>query len=310
MILNILKLIILFFHLQIATALSETDVAIKVIVEDEIITNYDIKKESEYLKLLNNNLQNLSEDKILLIAKNNIVNEIIKKNETKKIFDIEKENPIINKIYENLFKRIGFQNEQEFNNALLNNDSYTSQEIKEKLKIEVYWNDLVYLNYKDQIFINEKDLKNKLNLKKNNLIIEYFLSEIIFEKKINISFEDQINKIKESVNLIGFNNTANIYSISESSKFGGKVGWVNENSLSEIILEKIKNKKIGEISDPIQIGNNYLIIKIEDKREKENSIDEEEELKKIIEFEKNKQLNRFSNIYFNKAKQNYSINEK
>ena len=39
-------------------------------------------------------------------------------------------------------------------------------------------------------------------------------------------------------------------------------------------------------------------------------IDEELMLKKMIDYEKNKQLNQFSNIYFNKIKVNYSINEK
>ena len=54
----------------------------------------------------------------------------------------------------------------------------------------------------------------------------------------------------------------------------------------------------------------FFNAKIEDKKEKEINIDKEDMLKKIIEFEKNKQLNQFSNIYFNKIKKNYSINEK
>ena len=183
-------------------------------------------------------------------------------------------------------------------------------QIKEKLMTEIYWNDLIFLKYKNQISINEDDLKNKINSQKNNLKTEYALSEIIFGRKIDTNPEIQINNIKNSIETIGFNNTANVYSISDSSKFGGKVGWIDENSLAITILEKLKNLDVGDVTDVIQLGNSYLLIKIEDKRTIEINIDKETELKKMIKFEQNQQLSRFSIIYFNKAKMNYSINEK
>jgi peptidyl-prolyl cis-trans isomerase SurA len=40
------------------------------------------------------------------------------------------------------------------------------------------------------------------------------------------------------------------------------------------------------------------------------TIDKDLELKKLIDFEMNRQLNQFSKIYFNKSKINYIINEK
>lgn len=310
MILKILKIIILLFNLQFLPVSANSNLTIEVIIDDKIITNYDIIKEGEYLKLLNPNLQNLNDDKIYPIAKNNLINETIKNKEIKKIFDLKKENPIINTIYENLFKKIGFQNEQEFKNILLKKKNYTPLQIKEKLMTEIYWNDLIFLKYKNQISINEDDLKNKINSQKNNLKTEYALSEIIFERKIDTNPEIQINNIKNSIETIGFNNTANVYSISDSSKFGGKVGWIDENSLAITILEKLKNLDVGDVTDVIQLGNSYLLIKIEDKRTIEINIDKETELKKMIQFEQNQQLSRFSIIYFNKAKMNYSINEK
>ena len=70
--------------------------------------------------------------------------------------------------------------------------------------------------------------------------IEYLLSEIVFKKK-NEDINLLIKEIETSINEIGFNNTANIYSISESSKFGGKIGWVSESNLSEIIFNSLNN---------------------------------------------------------------------
>ena len=117
-------------------------------------------------------------------------------------------------------------------------------------------------------------------------------------------------KIKKSIDEIGFNNTANIYSLSESAKFGGKIGWVNENNLSKIIYDSLNEKKVGEFTNVIKINNNFLILKIEDKRTKEIKIDKDKQLSQMINFERNKQLNQFSNIYFNKVKINNYIDEK
>ena len=303
-------LLSLFYFLQFSQGFSNTNLKIKVIIENEIITNYDIIKESEYLKLLNPNLQNLNNDKIFSIAKNNLINEKIKKKEIEKIFDLNKENPLIDEVYKNLFQKIGFKTKNEFENSLIKKKSFTPEQIKEKLKTEIYWNDLIFLKYKKQIIINQNELKNKIKNQKNKLTKEYSLSEIVFEKNTNLNFEEKVKNIKNSIDTIGFNNTANIYSISDSSKFGGKVGWINENSLSKIILQNLVKLNKGEISDIIQIGNNYLLIKIEDIRSLKTIINEDIELKKMEEFERNQQLNRFSIIHYNKSKMNYLIDEK
>ena len=118
-----------------------------------------------------------------------------------------------------------------------------------------------------------------------------------------------VNKIKNSISEIGFNNTANIYSISDSSKFGGKIGWIEETSLSKKITDELNNIKIGEYTNIIQIGNNFLILMIDDIKIKKININKEDELKKLINFETTKQLTQFSKIFFNKSKINYKINE-
>ena len=122
--------------------------------------------------------------------------------------------------------------------------------------------------------------------------------------------ESLINQIKLSLNEIGFDNTATVYSISESAKIGGKLGWVNENGLSNQVLEKLSSLNEGEFTDPIKINNNYLILKIVKIRLNQIEIDKEKELQKLIQIETNKQLNRFSRIYFDKTKKNFVINDK
>ena len=138
---------------------------------------------------------------------------------------------------------------------------------------------------------------------------EFFLSEIVFRKKKDEDLNDSILKIKKSISEIGFDNTANIYSISESSKFGGKIGWLKEEVLSKEIYESINNLEVEEYSDVIKIENNFIFLIIDEIRVVEDKIDKEKEKKKLIQIERNKKLEKFSRIYFSKVKRNYLINE-
>jgi len=172
------------------------------------------------------------------------------------------------------------------------------------------WNELIFLKYNNQISIDENKLKIKIQSLNNQYKEEYLLSEILFSVNKKEDLKKNLDQIELSINEIGFSNTANIYSISDSSKLGGNLGWVNKNQLSNSLIKEIENLKVGDYTKPIRIGNNYLIIKIEDLRKSEIEIDQENELKKLIQNENNRQLNQFSRIYFNKSKKNYFISEK
>ncbi len=279
-------------------------------INDDIITNFDIKKETEYLKILNPDLTKLSKKKVFQLSKDSLIKEIIKKNEIKKFYDFDEKNTFVQDYLKDLYTRLNFENEDEFKNYLENSSNYSIDEVKQKLKIELMWNELIYSRYYNQVNINKDEMIKKIDDLSNQEINEYFLSEIVFRKDKNQSLENQIDLIFASINDVGFENTANIYSLSESSKLGGKIGWVNQNNLSEIIFNKLENLNEGEISEIIQSGNNYIILKIEKIRKKNLSINKNDELNKMIQFETNKQLNQFSKIYFDKSMINYSIDEK
>ena len=84
--------ILVFFFLFINTSIAEDNIFIEVKVDNEAITNIDILNEKNYLIALNNNLNQLSKKKILILAKRSIINETIKKKEISKFFDFEKLN--------------------------------------------------------------------------------------------------------------------------------------------------------------------------------------------------------------------------
>lgn len=301
--------LILIVCLFTTLGFSEESIFIKIKINDYIVTNIDIKKETSYLEILNPNIVELDSSKIYDLAKKSIVKEIIKKNEINKFFVLEDKDFIDSKLLNDLLEKLDL-NENEFENLLTQKKSYTLEEIKKKLKIDIFWNDLIYYKFNKQIRINENEITNKVNKLKSSEKKEYLLSEIIFEKKQTQSLNEYSSRIKESINEIGFKNTANIYSLSETSKFGGKIGWVDENNLSKVIIDNLNNLKEGEHTDVIQIGNNYLILMIDEIKINKLTIDKEKELKQLIQFETNKQLSQFSKIYFNKVSVNYFVDEK
>ena len=61
------------------TAIPQSNVYIFANINEEIITNIDIEKRNKIFKILNKNMNQLSDKKIFDIAKNSLINEIIKK---------------------------------------------------------------------------------------------------------------------------------------------------------------------------------------------------------------------------------------
>ena len=308
-----LKNIFLLVLLSIFTffnTITKSEVSIVVSIDQKIITNYDIQNEANYLQILNPDLKQLDKENILKLSKESLIREIIKKNEVEKVFDFSLENPFVDEYLKNLYNKLNFTNENEFNDYIVNFSDYSLNDIKQKLKIEIAWNELIYLKYKNQINIDKEKLKIKINQLSDKTIKEYKLSEIVFMKRKNENLQDLISLIKSNIKEIGFNNTANIYSISESAKFGGNIGWIDENNLTDKLVESLEKISIGQNTDVIQLGNNFIIIKIDEIKETNSPIDKNKELEKMIKFETNKQLNQFSRIFFDKSKINYNINEK
>ena len=287
---------------------AESKIKIELQIENEIITNIDFKKEQNYLLALNNSLKDLPKSQLKQISRDSLVREKIKKIELLKFYDFKKTEKYSNKLLEDFFKRLGFNSLDEFKVYLKNHDLKVI-DIKEKLSIEALWNELIFKKFKDKVNVDEEKIKKKIKMKKN-FIYQYNLSEILFELKSNEKLSDKYNIIKDRINNSGFKNSANIFSISNTSAFGGEIGWVDETQLNEVMLNELKSLKINEISRPIQTTNGYLIIKINNKKKKELTVNFEKTFKKLVSMEKNRQLQQFSLIYFNKIKQNVFISEK
>ena len=300
---NIFFIIVILWLIPISSNSVENKILYK--VNNEIITTYDLKKEFKYLSLINPTISDLKKDEIFEISKNSIIREKIKKIEILK----HVENIIINDDYTNqmiieTYSKIGLNSDKDFEKKL-NNIGMSLNEFKEKLSIEALWNQLIYEKYKSKVRIDVSKLKKEISLKETQNILN--LSEIVFNVEKAENYSNKLSKIIDDINNKGFENAALIHSVSETKSFGGNLGWINENSISKNLREKISNLQIGKYSDPIIIQGGFLIIKINEIKKEKISLDIDKELNKLIKLKTNQQLNRFSNIYFKKIKKNLKI---
>ena len=281
-------------------------------INNSLVTNIDINNESNYLISLNTKLKDLDKSEIFEIAKESLIREKIKLNEIKKFFILEKyeNNQLIQNIIKNLYINLNLNNLTEFENYLDTFD-ISINEVKNKLKIEILWNQLISRKFQNQINIDENKIRQNVKNEKMNYkeIIEYDLSEIVLAPQNEKEFGEEIKKVIETINTYGFETAATKFSISDTSKLGGNIGKIKENQLSKDLKKEIQKLKVNEFSKPININNNYLIIKVNQKRIINEEFDENKIVKEIIKIEKDKQYQNFSQIYFNKIKLNTQINE-
>ena len=276
---NFLSIILLFIFLSSVQAIE-----IKIVhsIQGEIITNTDIKKEIKYLLSLNNNLKELDKEVIFDISNRSIIREKIKQIEISKYYKkIELNIEYLDILLKQLYTKQGLKSLDEFKTYLKNYDLILS-DVEKKVTIEALWNQLVMSKYAPLIEIDEEKINRKIRSNVSNSTKEYRLSEIFFEIKNKDEIKKKYNEIVKSINEKGFKNAASIYSVSESSKIGGDIGWINEKSLNSKIKAKITVLNKGEVSKAINIANGILILKINDIRDTERKTDDNLELKKAI----------------------------
>jgi peptidyl-prolyl cis-trans isomerase SurA len=299
-------LVLIFFLINTSSNSIENKILLK--IDNQIITSIDVANEYKYLIALNPSLKNSEKKDIIKLSKKSIIQERIKKIEIKKNFNNPKiPQEILERILNNVYSRIGISNLDDFKKYLVKNNVNFAN-VKNKLEIEALWNELIFIKFSSKIKINEKELRNRI--KDNNKYLKsYLLSEISFEVKNIKDLESKFQEVINTINDKGFDFAALKYSVSPTSSLGGKLDWINENSLNKNIISAIDKLEINDFTKPINVPGGFLILQINDIKNTKIEIDIEKEFKKLENYEKNNQLNQYSKIYFNKVKKGLEISE-
>ena len=296
---------IILFCLLSATSAKDNKILLK--VNNEIITSVDILNEIEYLSIINDKFKNTEKNIQIEIEKNSLIKEkikIIELSKYKKALEINinlMENIIIKS-----FSSLNINSISDFE-FFFKKQKIKTNYIKKKITIETLWNQLIYSKFYKNVKIDEDQIKKSISNKK--IQKEYLLSEIVINSDNSKDFKKKLQMVQNTIKEKEFSEAALIHSSSESSKKGGKLGWIKESVLNNKIKNELYSKIVGDVTNPIIIPGGLLILKIEDIKETENKINLEKEIEIIIKNKTNSQLNRLSTVYLNKIKKNISINE-
>ena len=301
-------IILIIFCFPIKVLGEKIEIILK--IDDKIITNIDILEEINYLKLLNPKLKNINQQELYNIAKSSLIREVIKKKELKKILDINANYNLKKNIEEKLISILSAKsiNDLKFK---ISESRLRYEDVFTKLRIESLWNIYIFEKFNKRLNIDEEYLIGQIKKQKENIKpkFEYYLYEILFEIDEKDNVDKKLKIIKESINRNGFKNAANIYSVADSSKFGGEIGWIKETQVSENILNIIKDLKENEISKYLDTPGGYLILKFSEKKRIIEEFDEEKNFKLLKRYITNRQLNQFSLIHYKRLKKNTTIKE-
>ena len=300
------------------TALSNYN---NIIITDELLNNQIIKTSQSigfgsiedfttFLKFQEYELDEYKKKVLLELQWNQLVyqfyrNQIVidkkKIDEKLKILIAEQKKDVEYLIYEifienSAIKELDEESEKELNENNIVEELPENKVVDEKNSGIIIEAESASYNNKKNSIVDEKSIEKEVEVKTNNQITEA-------KKKDQITIDDVIENIKEE----GFENTAIQFSSSPTAQQGGNLGWVSESKLSKLLLKSIKKTKIGSITEPISVSGGVLILKVENKRVEETNMDIDKKMKKLIEIEKNNQLNNFSTNYFNQVKNNIKI---
>ncbi len=276
-------------------------------VNNEIITSVDILNEIEYLSIINDKFKKTEKNIQINIARNSLIKESIKKIELLKYKkNLQIDDKLLESIILKYFTNLNIKSLLDLD-KFLREKSINADFVKRKLTIETLWNQLIYSKFYKNVKINKDEIKKSISNKK--IFKEHFLSEILIDFDNNQDFNSKIELVKKTINEKSFSDAALIYSVSESSANGGKLGWIKENVLNNKIKSEINSINIGEISNPIILPGGVLILYKEDTRKLEKKINIENEINIIVQKKINDQLKTMSAMYFNKIRKNILINE-
>ena len=278
-------------------------------IDNEIITSIEIFKYSQYLIALDKNIRNLNDEEIFEITKNLLIKEKIKKIKLKdEGLKLRLDEKMLDNYIRSIFSTKGINNISDYK-KFLNNLEVDFETMREKLTINLLWNNLIFKKFSSKLKINKNILREQIENQKNNFFESYLLSEIFFEATDKLNMDKKNKEIRMYIDKENFKKAALVFSQSESANDEGNIGWINANALSKNISKALSSLKKGDITNPISVPGGFLILRLDDKKFTKKDVNLEEELNKLIKIKTNQQLSQFSNIYFNKVKKEILVNE-
>jgi len=277
-------------------------------IGNKAITRSDIINEIKIILILNGqSYVDKDKESIESSAINSIIKRTIKKIEIEKYKALNFSKKDLENEISSLSKNLNIDSDTFSNIFIANGIDFSI--IEDQLKTELLWNSLIFNLYKERLSINADEIEEQLKILQEKKEIESFLiSELIIKPVPKEEVKNKVQEIMGKIETEGFEQVARSLSISETSIKGGKLGWIDENEISEIFRAKIKKTTTGNVSEPILMSEGILFFKVLERKKVKMFKDIVQAKKTLINVEKTKILNMHSLSHYDNLRRSVTIN--
>ena len=234
------------------------DVKIIAVVNGEMISSTDIEERAKAF-VMNTRIPFNAETKKMIIAKviQSAIDEKLKLQEAERqgieISDKEIDASIQNFEQNNKIPAGQLK-------SLLAKEGVSMKVFREQMKSDLAWIRVIRRQLMAAGNITDKEIEESINQSAKDMMTpKYMVSEIVIKKENAKNLGDLVANLRRDPR---FELYAAQFSESPSASNGGNLGWLNKGQLAESLDNKVLAMKEGEVSDPIQIGNEFYILKL------------------------------------------------
>jgi peptidyl-prolyl cis-trans isomerase SurA len=258
-------------------ALAETSNRVVAIVNDEVITLYELNGRMKDLTGLDPAEMRLRDEKQYLEARRNILNRLIEDRLTlEKIrqLGVKVTPKQVDSAVERIKKNNGLTQEDLI--AGLKKSGMTYDSYRDKIKVQIERMELINFAVKSKIIIREEDITEYYNKHRDEFIVKgkVHLAIIVLKQKgmskqggsgsLSSQAEDILARLKGGED---FGELARKFSKGPGAEDGGDVGFFKTSQIDPKLREIIKQMSPGDISEPIVRPSGIQIVKLIDNQE-------------------------------------------
>lgn len=141
----------------------------------------------------------------------------------------------------------------------------------DQLKAQVVWNKIIMKKIRPKVMITDREMDEAMeHISKSSGMSELHISEIVLpvdapedKKRVRELASGLVKEIRHGAS---FSLVAKEFSRGSSASSGGDLGWLQEEHIQPEIMAQIRTLSAGEVSEPFENGDNYYIIRLDERR--------------------------------------------
>ena len=254
---------------------SELNGTVAAIVNDEVITVYDLRQRSLLLIMTagvpptRENLPQIQQEALRSLIDEDLQMQELKRMEKQQKFTIIADDKDVNEALATL--AADNNSTPEALSAQFARMGLDISTLKNQLRVQMSWQRLVSGRYGSRVRVGDSQISMVMQrLKAGALQPQYQLSEIFIDAARAGGMKEAYNGAQQLIAQMHqgapFAPVARQFSSAASAASGGDMGWISAAELQPELAQAVEQMRPGQLSEPIQVGDGVYILQLRSKR--------------------------------------------